>query len=313
MNDMKCRRRISSHISHALFLSSLFLLVIFTAFGFVAPVPAQTTATVSIGDVCTIPNSSVIMPIMVNHVTNLGSGTIDVSYNPDIVHVADVESGTGNALKVQSWSGDNVNGTVQIVALDANAPHTGDVIFANVTYKAVATTGLTPLNITVRDLADYDSYKQIPHSVKNGTFTIIPQQAPFFDTGEGTYPSIMGIHCGNFTPKRNITVHQIYTYACKGTGGHSEYVVFYDYEDGEEIVNASWNGYKGDYHNISFKTPFTLHAGVVYTYEIRTGSYPQIIHRPNYENDFGTITCTKFIDANGRTYNNWIPAIRLFH
>jgi hypothetical protein len=26
----------------------------------------------------------------------------------------------------------------------------------------------------------------------------------------------------------------------------------------------------------------------------------------------GTITCTNFTDANGREYNDWIPAIRLF-
>ena len=131
-----------------------------------------------------------------------------------------------------------------------------------------------------------------------------------FDTREGTYPSIFGAHHGNFTPKRNITVRQIYTYPCAGTGGHSERVIFC--EDGQEIANGSWNGYKDDYHNISFKTHFTLYAGVVYTYEIRTGSYPQIIHRQSYENDCGTITCTKFTDANGKTYNNWIPAIRLF-
>jgi hypothetical protein len=30
------------------------------------------------------------------------------------------------------------------------------------------------------------------------------------------------------------------------------------------------------------------------------------------EVDGGTITCTKFTDANGKTYNNWIPAIKLF-
>ena len=390
------------------------LLLISIAVVFSTSSPAQTAALPStiiyIADVSAPPNGSITAPIMVNHVTNLGSGTIDVTYNPEIVHVADVASGTGNSLMVQSRNINNTIGLVRIVALDANAPHSGNVIFANVTYKAVASTGSTPLNITVRNLEDYYNYTQIPHTITNGTFTIPAQPTPFliygyvfygndtysacngpvvnitnlntgekwqaetntaynyyqlvfadgidvnvgeilrfdatspdgnksnttnhtvtleeinnggifnfnitlkpniFDTGGGTYPSIMGVHRGNFIPKRNITIHQMYTYPCKGTGGHSEYVAFYD-ENGEEIANASWKGYQeGDYQNIRFEFPFILHHGVVYSYEIRTGSYPQIIHHPSYENDYGIMTCTGFTDANGRGHNDWIPAIRL--
>ena len=386
------------------------LLLILIAIVFSTSSPAHTAALpstiVSIADVSAPPNGSITAPIMVNHVTNLGSGTINIAYNSEIVHVTDVESGTGNALKVQSRDINNTIGLVQIVAWDASEQHSGDVIFANVTYKAVACTGSTPLNIMVSDLTDYHNYTQIPHTITNGTFTITAPPTPFlsygyvfygndtacndsmvnitnlntgekwqaetnaaynyyqlvlanginvnvgeilrfdatspdgsksnittytvtrgcinngglynfnfllkpnaFDTDGGTYPSIFGVHQGTFTPKRNITLHQMFTYPCAGTGGHSERIVFY--EDGEEIANASWNGYKGDYYNIRFKTPFTLHAGVVYTYEIRTGSYPQIIHNSTHENAYGTITCTKFTDANGREYNDWIPAIRL--
>jgi parallel beta-helix repeat protein len=131
-----------------------------------------------------------------------------------------------------------------------------------------------------------------------------------FDTDEGAYPSIMGVHKGYFTPNHNISVHQIYTYPCAGTGGHSEYVAFYD-ENGNEIGAASWDGYQSDYHNIRFDIPLTLYKGVVYSYEFRTGSYPQIIHNQTLENEYGTINCTSFVDANGRSYSNRIPAIRL--
>jgi parallel beta-helix repeat protein len=131
-----------------------------------------------------------------------------------------------------------------------------------------------------------------------------------FDTGEGTYPSIMGVHKGYFTPNHKISVHQIYTYPCAGTGGHSEYVAFYD-ESGNEIANAHWDGYQGDYHDISFDGHLTLYQGVVYSYEIRTGSYPQIIHNQTFSDEYGTINCTSFVDANGRSHTNWIPAIRL--
>jgi len=137
--------------------------------------------------------------------------------------------------------------------------------------------------------------------------TLAPVQI-IFDTGQGTYPSIMGVHEGNFTPECNITVHQIYTYPCAGTGGHSERVIFCDSEG--EVINESWKGYQGDYHNITVPH-VELVQNHVYNYTIITGSYPQIIHNETCANEFGTMTCTRFVDANGKSYDNWIPAIRL--
>lgn len=133
--------------------------------------------------------------------------------------------------------------------------------------------------------------------------------AIIFDTGQGTYPSIMGIHEGNFTPKCNITVHQIYTYSCAGTGGHSERVIFRD-ETGDTEIDVNWTGYQGDYHNITVPGVMLL-ENHVYNYTITTASYPQIIHNQTCEKDYGIMTCTRFVDANGREYDNWIPAIRL--
>ena len=127
------------------------------------------------------------------------------------------------------------------------------------------------------------------------------------DTDEGTYPSIMGTHEGTITPNKRIVVHKMYTYPCVGTGGHTEYVRFYGI--GLD-VNKTWNGYTGDYHNIIFDPPITLQANTPYNYEIRTGSYPQIIHEQSLPTANGTINCTQFTDANGKTYNDWIPAIR---
>ena len=154
-------------------------------------------------------------------------------------------------------------------------------------------------------------------NINNGgifNFNISLAAAPtaiIFDTGQGTYPSIMGVHEGNFTPKCDITVHQIYTYPCAGTGGHSERVIFYDYETGETKIDVNWTGYQGDYHNLTVSPPVKLLEGKEYRYEITTGSYPQIIHNETCANAFGTMTCTKFTDANGKNYDNWIPAIRL--
>ncbi|MEA2033503.1 MAG: C25 family cysteine peptidase, partial [Euryarchaeota archaeon] len=133
-----------------------------------------------------------------------------------------------------------------------------------------------------------------------------------FDTCAGTYPSISGTHTGTITPSQTITVSKLYTYSCTGTGGHTEHVTFY-YSDGTKLAEGHWTGYTGEWHNITFDTAFTLYAGETYNYTIRTGSYPQIIHEQSHTTlDGSFINCTEFTDANGRKYNDWIPAIRLW-
>ena len=129
-----------------------------------------------------------------------------------------------------------------------------------------------------------------------------------FDTRLGTYPSIMGTHNGTIKPSHKVNASKMYTYPCMGTGGHSEYVKF---RNESWNITASWNGYQGDYHNITFDESFTLYAELTYNYTICTGSYPQIHHNRTLIVPDGEITCTEFTDANGKKYNNWIPAIRL--
>ena len=127
----------------------------------------------------------------------------------------------------------------------------------------------------------------------------------------------MGMHNGTITPSHHIKVSKLYTYACVGTGGHTESIELYD-ENDTLIANGSWNGYIGDYHNITLhnltgEAPYvTLLKNHKYNYTIITGSYPQIIHNQTFTNEYGTITCTSFVDANGKTYTDWIPAIRLW-
>jgi hypothetical protein len=136
-----------------------------------------------------------------------------------------------------------------------------------------------------------------------------------FDTGEGTYPSISGTHNGTIKPSHNFTVNRMYTYPCAGTGGHTETVELY--ENGILIANGSWNGYSEDnqnvtIHNVSGASYVTLLKGHEYNYTIRTGSYPQIIHKQSHITlDGSVITCTEFIDVNGKRYDDWIPAIAL--
>jgi len=134
-----------------------------------------------------------------------------------------------------------------------------------------------------------------------------------FDTGApaNPYHSIPGTHKGTITPNQTIEVGMLYTYSCPGTGGHSEYMKIWNETRWNTIAN--WHGYKEDWHNISFDTPsFTLVEGETYNYTIKTGAYPQIHHTGNLTTPYGVITCSEFRDANGKRYDNWIPAIKLF-
>ena len=143
------------------------------------------------------------------------------------------------------------------------------------------------------------------------TITVHPQVIFDTETPANPYPSIFGIHNGTITPNQTVTANKLYTYPCVGTGGHTEYVRIWN---STLDVNATWNGYVGDWHNITFDEPFTLFAEKTYYYEVRTGSYPQIIHTDEWEakGGMGIINCTSFVNANGKIYANWIPAIRLW-
>jgi len=147
----------------------------------------------------------------------------------------------------------------------------------------------------------------------NSTTKMITIYSPtaIFDTGSSRnpYPSIMGVHKGTIKPNHTVIATKLYTYACEGTGGHTEYARIWN-ETWE--ATATWEGYAGDWHNISFDKTVVLLAGETYFYEIRTGSYPQIHHTDALLTANGWINCTEFTDANGKVYHDWIPAIKLF-
>ncbi|KAF5432196.1 hypothetical protein C5S39_04135, partial [Candidatus Methanophagaceae archaeon] len=133
---------------------------------------------------------------------------------------------------------------------------------------------------------------------------------PAFDTEapNDPYPSISGMHNGTIKLDHDVVVQRLCTYPCEETGGHTEYVELYNKTF---YINATWNGYQSDYHNITFPEQFILLANKSYNYTIITGSYPQIHHTSALLTTNGWINCTKFTDVNGKTYADWIPVIRL--
>jgi len=152
-------------------------------------------------------------------------------------------------------------------------------------------------------LAENASVSEIPIKPYVFTSTVI------FDTGSpaNPYPSIFGTHNGTIKPNQTITVSTLYTYPCAGTGGHTEYARIWNKTWN---ATATWDGYAGG-HNITFDKPVVLLPNKTYNYTIRTGSYPQIHHNTSLLTPNGWINCTKFVDANGKIYDDWIPAIRL--
>ena len=151
----------------------------------------------------------------------------------------------------------------------------------------------------------------------DATKAVIDLVENIFDTGApaNPYPSIFGTHNGTIKPNQTITVSKLYTYPCEGTGGHTESIQLY--EDNTLIANGTWKGYKSDWnnitiHNLTGEVPYvTLLKEHKYNYTIHTGSYPQIHHNTSLLTANGWINCTKFTDANGKIYKDWIPAIQL--
>ena len=164
--------------------------------------------------------------------------------------------------------------------------------------------------IATTQTVEYRAEHDYPEFLENMILFMLPT-ATYFDTRAGSYPSISGTHNGTIRPYRDIVVSTLYTYPCAGTGGHTEYVKIWNSATGWNVT-ATWNGYVDDWYNLTFNNSFTLYVHETYNYTIRTSSYPQIIHNRTLLTDNGWINCTEFTDANGRTYDNWIPAIRLW-
>ena len=210
------------------------------------------------------------------------STTVD-SYDPDIIEPADA-----SAVPIIEYTG-TANGTAGIRFTE----NTSRVVFLAFEFEEV----------TVEEDRNELMGRIMDWLFQEGTSNV-------FDTGEGSYPSISGTHNGTIRPYRDIAVSTLFTYPCIGTGGHTEYVKIWNSITGWNVT-ATWNGYTGDWHNITFNNSFTLYANQTYNYTIRTGSYPQIIHKPSWNATGGKITCTEFVNINGKRYERGIPAIKL--
>lgn len=172
---MKCNKQMK-----ALLVAALVVLTIF--FAFAPAVSAEGSAVVSVSTEAGAEHgATTTVPIIADDGgTNmcLGVSTIKVTFDPSVVRVTNVETGSSNALGISSF---NIQeGLVEILSLDGSAPHNGTVTLAVLNLEAVGTSSdPSPLNITVETLAGwYDPYPDIPYTVSNGTFATLGGPAP---------------------------------------------------------------------------------------------------------------------------------------
>ncbi|RLI14309.1 hypothetical protein DRO49_06310, partial [Candidatus Bathyarchaeota archaeon] len=99
--------------------------------------------------------------------------------------------------------------------------------------------------------------------------TPTPTPAKTFDTGrpKNPYPSISGKFIGTIKTNTKIIAKKLYTYACEGTGGHTEHALICN---SSWCAEAEWEGYKEDWMNISFNRTVVLMPHETYNITIVT-------------------------------------------
>ncbi|MGP8329557.1 MAG: S-layer protein domain-containing protein [Methanosarcinaceae archaeon] len=172
-----------------------------------ATIPPTTLPVVLVEDVTAAPDGYAFTSIMVNNVTDLGSGKISVTFDPLVVYVTNVTSGDGNALVVQDWNINNTAGSVEITAWDAYESHNGDVVFAHVTLHTLGEyPDSTPLDISSLELIDYTSYDSIGHIITNGTFRVSDNEPPVITGAIATPDVILNDNGRSRASGTNVTV-----------------------------------------------------------------------------------------------------------
>jgi len=154
---------------------------------FLALVFPASGATVTIGEYTVAADGSLVAQMKASDVTNLGSVTVNLTFNPAVVQIASVDAGTGNALTLGLISNiDNSNGFA-VISIGSLTGLSGDVVIANFALNAVGKEGTSsPLNIAIYSFADasINGYN-IPVTPINGKFTITSSGIPGNSGGNG--------------------------------------------------------------------------------------------------------------------------------
>jgi|GEM_PF-2428088 len=194
--------------------------------------------TVSLADVVLELDDDVILPIMMSDITDYSEGTVNILYDPSIVHVTSVTDSSDSS--VVSKNINNATGHVRLLASNLNGV-SGDIAFANVEFMAVGP-GTTPLTIDVIELCD-TSYDDISANISDGSITVPQPPKPFFICGNISYKN--GTLCNN--PTVSIT----------------------NLNNGRKWMA----GTSGSYYQISLMSGIDLNASEVLRFDVTDGVY----------------------------------------
>ena len=246
----------------------------------------------------------------------VGALDVTVCYDPAVLHIINFSTPSDSPFYPNCFADTDsfTSGKTKIAGFQVTDREMWKtpVPLGIITWQVVGTGSETSeTDITIKPNSVVDANWSRVKVMTYGQHISIFSEEVIFDIGSpfNPYPSIAGAHKGTITPNKTIFATKLYTYPCEGTGGHTEYARIWN---ATWEANATWEGYAGEWHNISFDKTVVLLAGETYFYEIRTGSYPQIHHTNALLTANGWINCTEFKDTNGRVYYDWIPAIKLF-
>ena len=152
--------------------------------------------TVSIENVTAELDDTVTIPIMLNNITDYGTGTIRIWYDYQVVHVTDITGSPESQVAAKY-----INNSIGYISITASNLYgaSGDIAFANVEFTAVGS-GSSPLDLTVASLYD-TTPTNIPRSISDGSIKVTQPPKSFLIYGYVAYDN--GTLCNN--PTVNIT------------------------------------------------------------------------------------------------------------
>jgi hypothetical protein len=142
-------------------------LIITLLFGMFPVCAGAGGTTVSIEDMTVEPGSVISIPIMINNISDFGSATINVAYDPNFFAIEKVAPGDCGS---PTYSTEGSTITISSLVADIPGP-AGDLVFAEVEAKVLGSEGASQLSIDVETLAHSDG-SSISYNFKNGIFTI---------------------------------------------------------------------------------------------------------------------------------------------
>ena len=158
--------------------------VLFTCLLLSFTVQCCAATTVSIADITADPGDVVTVPIRIDGIEDYGTATIKLEYDSSVIFVEDITGSSDSTITAKNIYNpdpgqaetEGTQGYASISAWNIDGV-SGNIVFANVTIKAVGNSGgSTTLTLTVDTLQD--TSKEVPVddiSISSGSFTITGQ------------------------------------------------------------------------------------------------------------------------------------------